>query len=58
MAGIDSLDGTLYYQWLINNNSTSTMLNAISGTDSLQGVSGLALRGLVLPAYCRALCLG
>lgn len=41
MAGIDSLDGTLYYQWLINNNSTSTMLNAISGTDSLQGVSGL-----------------
>jgi len=41
MAGIDSLEGTLYYQWLINNNSTSTMLNAISGTDSLDGVSGL-----------------
>ena len=41
MAGIDSIDGTLYYQWLINNNSTSTMLNAISGTDSLDGVSGL-----------------
>ncbi len=41
MAGIDSIDGTLYYQWLINNNSTSTMLNAISGTDSLNGVSGL-----------------
>lgn len=47
MAGIDSLDGTLYYQWLINNNSTSTMLNAISGTDSLNGVGGLgSLAGL------------
>lgn len=45
MAGIDSLDGTLYYQWLINNNSTSTMLNAISGTDSLDGVSGLGSIG-------------
>ncbi len=47
MAGIDSIDGTLYYQWLINNNSTSTMLNAISGTDSLNGVGGLgSLAGL------------
>lgn len=45
MAGIDSLDGTLYYQWLINNNSTSTMLNAISGTSSLDGVSGLGSLG-------------
>ena len=39
MAGIDSLEGTLYYQWLINNNSTSTMLNAISGADSVNGIS-------------------
>lgn len=35
MAGISSigsLQETLYYQYLINNNSTSTMLNALSGT--------------------------
>lgn len=35
MAGISSigsLQETLYYQYLINNNSTSTMLNALNGT--------------------------
>lgn len=29
-----SINETLYYQWLINNNSSSTMLNAISGNTS------------------------
>lgn len=45
MAGIDSLEGTLYYQWLINNNSTSTMLNAISGADATEGIGGLGSVG-------------
>lgn len=45
MAGIDSLEGTLYYQYLINNNSTSTMLNAISGTDSTDSISSLGSLG-------------
>lgn len=29
-----SLDENLFYQYMINNNSTSTMLNALSGNDS------------------------
>lgn len=33
MANV-SLDETLFYQYMINNNSTSTMLNAISGTSN------------------------
>ena len=35
----------LYYQWMINNNSTSTMLNALSGNSSdssnMNGMSGI-----------------
>lgn len=35
----------LYYQWMINNNSTSTMLNALSGnssdSSSMNGMSGI-----------------
>lgn len=34
MADITLDEKTLYYQYLINNNSTSTMLNAISGTNT------------------------
>ncbi len=34
VSGLSSLSTDLYYQYLINNNSTSTMLNALSGTDS------------------------
>lgn len=34
MANVTLDDATLYYQWMINNNSTSTMLNALSGTDT------------------------
>lgn len=49
MAGVN-LDETLYYQWLINNNSTSTMLNAISGStddSSFNSLSSInALSGL------------
>ncbi|MCX4327796.1 MAG: hypothetical protein OSJ45_10955 [Lachnospiraceae bacterium] len=36
----------LYYQYLINNNSTSTMLNALSGSYS-QDSGGLGLSGLM-----------
>ena len=43
MAGttsISSLQETLYYQYLINNNSTSTMLNALNGSsDEASGQS-------------------
>lgn len=35
-----SLDETLYYQYMINNNSTSTMLNALSGRDSEDNIYG------------------
>lgn len=45
LTGLNGLEGTLYYQWLINNNSTSTMLNAISGTDSVGGIGGLGSLG-------------
>lgn len=34
ISGLSSLSTDLYYQYLINNNSTSTMLNALAGTDS------------------------
>lgn len=33
VSNLSSLSEDLYYQYLINNNSTSTMLNAISGND-------------------------
>lgn len=36
-----SLDETLFYQYMINNNSTSTMLNAISGNSSDDSNSSL-----------------
>ncbi len=49
MSGVN-LDEALYYQWLINNNSTSTMLNAISGNSEDGGIGSLssisALSGL------------
>ena len=35
-----SLDETLFYQYMINNNSTSTMLNALSGRDSQDSGNG------------------
>lgn len=35
-----SLDETLFYQYLINHNSTSTMLNALSGRDSEDSAYG------------------
>jgi hypothetical protein len=42
VSGLSSLAEDLYYQYLINNNSTSTMLNALSGTsDSDSDTSGL-----------------
>lgn len=43
-----SLDETLFYQYMINNNSTSTMLNAISGNNTADNSSSLlsALGGL------------
>lgn len=34
ISGLSSLSRDLYYQYLINHNSTSTMLNAISGSDN------------------------
>ncbi len=55
MAGIPSITGLsglnekdAYYQYLINNNSTSTMLNALSGQDSDKSEYGSnSLSGLV-----------
>lgn len=43
----------LYYQYLINHNSTSTMLNALSGnySDSSDGTSLSGLMGAVSQAY-------
>lgn len=48
MAGISAINGLsglsdtdLYYQYLINNNSTSTMLNAINGNSSDNSTSAL-----------------
>lgn len=34
VSGLSSLSRDLYYQYLINHNPTSTMLNAISGSDN------------------------
>lgn len=51
MAGVSGVNGideeTLYYQYLINHNSASTMLNALSGDSSdddsmLSGISSLS----------------
>lgn len=52
ISGLSSLSEDLYYQYLINNNSTSTMLNALSGdtsqdnSGSLAGAVGSGLYGL------------
>lgn len=48
MANNVSLDETLFYQYMINNNSTSTMLNAISGNQTDNSTNSLlsALGGL------------
>ncbi len=53
MANVTLDDATLYYQWMINNNSTSTMLNALSGTDTssdsfLSSVTGVNSIGSLL----------
>lgn len=40
ISGLSSLSEDLYYQYLINNNSTSTMLNALSGDASDDSGSG------------------
>lgn len=47
MSNITLDEATLYYQYLINNNSTSTMLNAINGTstDSYDALSSLSSLG-------------
>lgn len=44
MAAIGDLQQALYYQYMINNNSASTMLNAVSGNsgNSLSAVNGLS----------------
>ncbi len=39
--GLSSLSEDLYYQYLINHNSTSTMLNALSGESDDSDASGL-----------------
>lgn len=41
-----SLDETLFYQYMINNNSTSTMLNAISGSSTADNNSSSLLSAL------------
>lgn len=41
-----SLDETLFYQYMINNNSTSTMLNAISGNNTADNSSNSLLSAL------------
>lgn len=47
MAGIGDLQQAFYYQYMINNNSASTMLNAVSG-NSGNGVSAASgLSGLI-----------
>lgn len=47
MSNITLDEATLYYQYLINNNSTSTMLNAINGTstDSYDALGSLSSLG-------------
>lgn len=44
MAGIGDLQQALYYQYMINNNSASTMLNSVSGNagSGVSAVSGLS----------------
>lgn len=42
MSNVMLDEETLYYQYLINNNSTSTMLNAISGNYSNNGLDALS----------------
>lgn len=37
MSDVNSLQEAMFYQYMINNNSASTMLNAINGTDSDSG---------------------
>lgn len=44
-----SLDETLFYQYMINNNSTSTMLNAISGNSSSD--NGMSLTSAIGSLY-------
>ena len=47
MTNVTLDEKTLYYQWLINNNSTSTMLNAISGNYTDNGYSTLGALGSI-----------
>lgn len=46
ISGLSSLSEDLYYQYLINNNSTSTMLNALSGDTSEDSGSGNLLNAV------------
>ena len=41
ISGLSSLSEDLYYQYLINHNSTSTMLNAVSGNNDDSDSSGI-----------------
>lgn len=47
MANITLDEKTLYYQWLINNNSASTMFNAISGNYTDNSYSALGSLGAI-----------
>lgn len=55
ISGLSSLSKDLYYQYLINHNSTSTMLNALSGNTSDESGSGSLLGTVTSSLYSNGL---
>lgn len=51
VSNITLSDKDLYYQWLINNNSASTMFNALSGNNSSESSSLSAISSLANTAF-------
>lgn len=51
VSGLSSVSKDLYYQYLINHNSTSTMLNALSGNTSDDSESGSLLGAVTSSMY-------
>lgn len=55
VSGLSSLSEDLYYQYMINHNSTSTMLNALSGNTSDDSGSGSLLSAVTSSLYSSGL---
>lgn len=51
ISGLSSLSEDLFYQYMINHNSTSTMLNALSGSASEDSDTGSLLNSVTSSLY-------